>query len=259
MSLVSYKLYGGCRWGNVAFQIATTYAYARKHNIPYIIPVDTWGYSKHFPKVNYGTPEQIAEHANGATIIKEPTSQVHFNIPAPKENEKILLDGYLQSFKYFEDYRPEILDLFGFNQPTNKGVVAIHVRRGDYVKHSYSFPPCTMAYYKKAVEAMLANGLTNYLVFSDDIPYCKQEFGKTFGDKITINYSEGFSPIADLYRMASCDDFIVANSTYSLWGAWAGRSEKKVVIAPDKMTNFFTIKGVSSKDIYPDDWVQIKF
>lgn len=258
-NIASFVLYGGSRLGNYLFQIATTYAYSRKHNINYIIPKDTWNYWPNFHKVTFGTGEQIKQHSIGARIIKEPQSQVYFNIPAHQEGGKTLLDGYFQSFKYFESYRPEILDLFGFNQPTNKGVVAIHVRRGDYLKHAYSFPPCTMVYYKKAVEAMLANGLNNYLVFSDDIPWCKQEFKKAFGDSIIINYSEGFSPIADLYRMAACNHFITANSTYSLWGAWAGRGENKVVIAPDKLTNFFSIKGVSSKDIYPDDWVQIKF
>lgn len=258
--VVSYLLYGGGRLGNTMHQIAAAYAYARKHNMPYIIPRDIWGYHLNWPKINYAEQDVIDAHKATARIIKEPTSQVYFDIPPPtNENENILIDGYMQCFKYCDEYRNEILDLFGFNYALNKGVVSIHVRRGDYVKHQYSFPLCTAEYYKMAMAEFIESGYKEFLVFGEDAETYNWFRANIKGLNCNITYSPIGTPFADMMRQSCCEHNIIANSTFSVWAAWANRNPNKVVAAPNKLTNWYSIRGVDSKDVYPDDWVQISF
>lgn len=254
--MVSYLLYGGSRLGNVLHQISATYAYARKHDLDYVIPRDNYGYHKVFAKVNYGEID-----ATKFKLYKEP-SHAYNAIPSPAEfgTDNILLEGYFQCFKYCEEYRDEILSRFGFEYAINKGVTSIHVRRGDYVKYQNSFPLCTVNYYKKAIKAFTDNGFTDFLVFGEDAEtynWCRENFKDI---KANIMYHPIGTPFGDMQRMSCCENQIISNSTFSVWAAWANRNPNKMVVAPCKLNNWYgKLNPCNTKDVYPDDWVGIRF
>lgn len=165
--------------------------------------------------------------------------------------------GNFQSEKYFKHRRNEILELFKPNDEflveINKyshlfGNIGLHVRRGDYVGlHAGRMIELGMEYYNKGLSE-LPNDIP-ILVFSDDLEWCKDNF---IDDKfIFIDEPDYIS----LYLMGKMKFFIIANSSYSWWGAWLGNPEK--VFAPKE----WFANGVRHKhfeyDIIPENWIKI--
>ena len=108
-----------------------------------------------------------------------------------------------------------------------KRLVSIHIRRGDYVGIQEEHPVLPADYYQEAV-GKFADGEYGFLVFSDDIQYCK----KMFGEDPNILYSEHSKDFTDMAMMSMCDHNIIANSTFSWWAAWLNSNPDKRVIAP---------------------------
>ncbi len=128
-------------------------------------------------------------------------------------------DIYVQSDEYFSDYEKEIKLLFGANiEPINQ--VAIHVRRGDYVNNPFYVDLMETPYYEQAM-AQFPN--ESFLVFSDDIEWCKKQ--EIFKD---CEFSGG-DEITDFNRMAGCKGVIMANSSFSWWASYLNKGK---VIAP---------------------------
>jgi len=165
------------------------------------------------------------------------------------------LEGYFQSPKYFEKHKDIILDDFTFkhnilnkcqniiSQYTNP--VAIHIRRGDYVNHP-GYWNITPEYIQEAFNHFSDDEYT-FLIFSDDIEWCKQIFPEG------VVFMEGNNQFEDLCLMSLCDHNIISNSSYSWWGAYLNKNEKKRVIAPK---NWF-IPAKPLNDLYPDNWIVI--
>jgi hypothetical protein len=132
-------------------------------------------------------------------------------------------DIYVQSEEYFKESSDYIRTLFGGGiEPIN--MVAIHVRRTDYVGNPFYVDLFENGYYERAMAEFPKE---EFLVFSDDIEWCKeQEIFKG------CEFSDG-DEITDLNRMAGCKGIIMANSSYSWWAAYLG-DQKKKVIAPKK-------------------------
>ncbi len=173
-------------------------------------------------------------------------------------SDNILLSGYFQTEKYFKHRRNEILELFA---PTKEqlnyikakygeleNTCSIHVRRGDYVRQPGNHPLCTTEYYQKAIMKMSKD--IKFLIFSDDIPYCKHIFN---GERFT--FIENELDFIDIYIMSLCDNNIIANSTFSWWGAWLNNNKNKVVISPSVW--FGVNKPLDTKDIIPPEWIKI--
>lgn len=131
-------------------------------------------------------------------------------------------DVYLQDPKYFKGYEEEIRTLFGEGIISDDRV-AIHVRRGDYVNNPFYVNLCNSIYY---AEAVLEFPNEKFIVFSDDIEWCKMYFDSRF------EFSEGHTAEEDLKLMAGCKGIIMANSSLSWWAAFLG--PKKKVIYPKK-------------------------
>lgn len=134
--------------------------------------------------------------------------------------------------------------------------VSLHVRRGDYVNISpddyYQFGGvATLDFYKKAIEHIKgAVGQCTFFVFSDDVSWCREQFGdETF---FYVDCNSGNKSWRDLYLMTLCRHHINANSTFSWWGAWLNADSEGVVIRP----NWF-IRGVETKDFYPQGWMMV--
>ena len=150
--------------------------------------------------------------------------------------DNIDIFGYYQTYKYFEHIEDEIREDFTFDEDLVKSckefleytyvfrdVIALHIRRGDYVSNP-NHPSQPMEYYQRALE-MLPD--LDVIVFSDDSEWCKQQ--EIFSsDRFSI--SEGNTTDADLCLMSLCQYHVIANSSFSWWGAWLAKSKK--VIAP---------------------------
>lgn len=149
-------------------------------------------------------------------------------------------DIYLQDPMHFERYKHEIKHLYG------QGIipieqVAIHVRRGDYVNNPFYVDLTQTDYYDKAIK-LFPND--TFLVFSDDIPWCREYFtGPQF------EFSEGNNDVEDMNLMAGCKGVITANSSFS-W--WAGYLCKGKVVAPKE---WYTDKVERTK--CPPNWIRL--
>lgn len=174
--------------------------------------------------------------------------------------DNVNLYGFFQTEKYFshitdsirEDFtfKSEILDpckeAFDFDE-----LISLHIRRTDFVEKPNDHPPCSLDYYQKALEQF--DSSIQVMIFSDDIDWCKNQ--DLFKDDRFI-FSENEWNLIDLCLMSMCTHHIIANSTFSWWGAWLSKSDN--VIAPSKWfgdTGYTANHNVS--DIIPDRWTKI--
>lgn len=134
-------------------------------------------------------------------------------------------DIYIQDEKYFAPYQEEIRALYG-EGITPIDMVSIHVRRGDYVNNSFYVDLSQTDYYDQAMSSFQKE---KFLVFSDDIEWCKQQ--ELFKE---CEFSEGKTEIEDLNLMAGCKAHIIANSSFSWWAAFISGNK---TVAP---RNWFT-------------------
>jgi hypothetical protein len=151
-------------------------------------------------------------------------------------------DIYVQSEEYFIKYRNEIKMLFG-SDIGKINMVAIHVRRGDYVNNSFYVDLTQTGYYPQAME-MFPDA--SFLVFSDDIKWCMEQ--PMFAN---CEFSVGLNEIEDMNLMASCVGHIIANSSFSWWAAYIATNTKKVVAPKAWYTD-----GIS-RTTCPSKWIRI--
>jgi hypothetical protein len=175
--------------------------------------------------------------------------------------DNVSLVGYFQSEKYFKHIEDDIRNLFApkeeslscwaSTQHLFDNPVALHIRRGDFLINSVHHHNLSMKYYETALRAFGKE--RQVIIFSDDTDWCKQQ--PLFeGDRFLV--CEGGGPYTDLYMMSKCDDFIIANSTFSWWGAWLSRNEDKLVIYPDRWFGPNNIDK-STADLFPPKWRMI--
>ncbi len=165
------------------------------------------------------------------------------------------LYGFLQSAKYFDHIEEKIREDFQFKdciyEPCERTIlsldkpIALHVRRGDYIKNIENHPLCPKEYYDAALSKF--DKKRKVIIFSDDINWCITEFT---GERFV--FSEGGNNLTDLCKMSLCDDFIIANSSFSWWGSWLSKNPKKRIIAPNKWFG----KGYfhDTSDLYCSNW-----
>lgn len=175
-------------------------------------------------------------------------------------------DGYFQNEKYFKQCRNELLKSFSLKealdeknsevlkQIKNTNSVSIHVRRGDYVTLESAnslHGLCSLGYYEKAIE-YISNKVKNphFFVFSDDIDWVKANLKIDYLCTV-IDFNQEKCHF-DLELMKNCKHNIVANSSFSWWGAWLNENPKKIVIAPK---HWLAIK--EKCDIVPSGWVKL--
>jgi hypothetical protein len=165
--------------------------------------------------------------------------------------DNINLSGYFQSYKYFEGIEKKIRRDFTFlpqemSVSTRKNTLSIHVRRTDYLGLSEYHTNLSKDYYSAALD--LIGEFSEAIVFSDDINWCMnldifKKFKFSFGNAYT-----------DLQLMSRCDKHIIANSSFSWWGAWLSSSE--TVIAP-KMWFGPALPGHDTSGYYLPEWIVI--
>ena len=198
------------------------------------------------------------------------------------------LSGYWQSEKYFKNIEADIREKFHFDEKKRDNIafidllncireestsVSIHVRRGDYLakknhigwkglRHKmkdFLTPSvnlgevCTLMYYMNALKYFNnANTQPVYYIFSDDIQWCRENFSFVQSKCVFVDINKGKDSYWDMYLMSQCKHNIIANSSFSWWGAWLNQNSEKIVLAPDRwFTNGFL------GDVLPEDWIKI--
>ena len=177
--------------------------------------------------------------------------------------------GYWQSDKYFESIETIIREDFIFKQqmsPINQKIadqivncnaVSLHVRRGDYLHNPTALAIhglCSLDYYRDAIQYIKNNvSNPNFYIFSDDIAWVRNELD--VDDHFTfVNNNSGSESYNDMRLISLCKHNIIANSSFSWWGAWLNCNQNKIVVAPKK---WFVDKTKVTADLYLSDWVLI--
>lgn len=195
-------------------------------------------------------------------------SAMEFNKDVCTQKRELLLDGYWQTEKYFIECREKILDTFRFpdfvNESKNQRLahelskrtaVSVHVRRGDYLKISNTSGICTEEYYDKAIKFIIHKCNPDaFIIFSDGIDWCKDYFKELSAVRTVefVDWNTGNESFRDMQLMSLCSHNIIANSSFSWWGAWLNDNPKKIIITPSKWMN-----NSGWQDIIPNSWTKI--
>ncbi len=163
-----------------------------------------------------------------------------FSIQVQKKD--IYLEGYWQNMKYYEGMEQELKKAFDYSKKIKPGAedrelleriehsesVGIHIRRGDYVNNP-AFDLCNEVYYEEAIQYLAARreGIKLFF-FTDDKKYVEEKYHKY--TPCVINHASDSG--MDMYLMSKCKHNIIANSSYSFWGAFLNENKDKIVIAP---------------------------
>jgi len=257
------------RLGNQMFQYASLKGISRNRGCDYCIPnhnqviKDPYGFDMKielfYPfKMNGLRPRNIKLLDRGYAPVAE---ERHFHFDELLFNmcpDEISLAGYFQSEKYFKHIEDEIRADFSFKdeilEPCKEmigsigEVISLHVRRTDYLTNP-NHTILGLDYYEQALNKFY--DASSVFVFSDDPEWCKEQ--ELFsGDRFMI--SESGDQYVDLCLMSLCKQHIIANSSYSWWGAWLSGSDN--VVAP---VRWFGVNNSykNTKDLIPERWTTI--
>ena len=172
--------------------------------------------------------------------------------------------GYYQNESYFFSQKDVVRKNFSFNTIKlnnrtkdaaetikKQNSISLHIRRGDYLTEGEQFVNLTPDYYQKSIDYIVSRkGEGHVYVFSDDIAWCKENIKHK---NITfVDWNNGNDCWQDMYLMSCCKHNIIANSTFSWWGAYLNSNPSKIVIAPKQWK-----KDGLSTNIVPDNWIKI--
>ncbi|WP_286524837.1 MULTISPECIES: alpha-1,2-fucosyltransferase [Muribaculaceae] len=189
---------------------------------------------------------------------------IDFNYDTIKK--KSYFDGYWQSPRFFEKHRNAVIKAMRFpnivendnlkvlNFINLNSTAFIHVRRGDYLNHPAFKGICDLNYYENGISILRGKyGFTRFLIFSNDITWCKKNLIKYLDecDVLFVDWNSGSNCYRDMQLMSMCNGALIANSSFSWWGAWL--SNAHVVLCPTKWSN----KPGHRIDIFPKDWINI--
>ena len=178
------------------------------------------------------------------------------------------LTGYWQSEKYFADLALQIRADFTFWLPMESrnvelskqinqvNAVSLHVRRGDYVNNANTAAThgfCTIDYYREAIRYIAERvDSPHFFIFSDDIAWVKENLKIDFPCRY-IDHNLGAESYNDMRLMSMCRHHIIANSSFSWWGAWLNPSADKIIVAPKK----WFANETKTQDLIPQCWVRL--
>lgn len=178
----------------------------------------------------------------------------------------VYYEGYWQVAQYYEKCKEELCYAFAHPMPneynakmiyeiTSSNSVGIHIRRGNYLLSPTYSGLCELEYYKKAIKCIISDGLQHqFYIFSNDIDWCRQNILPllTGFKTIFVTGNKGKASCWDMFLMTYCHDLIIANSSFSWWGAFLNKNVNRV-IAPYPWFN-----GRNTSGIYEAKWIKIE-
>jgi len=187
--------------------------------------------------------------------------------------DDMYFEGYWQSEKYFKPIEARIRERLAFARPLDdrneellaslpRPIASVHVRRGDYLRHA-NLNLCTPAYYGRAVEAISRDGgIGSLLVFSDDAEYCRTALEPRGVPATIVDWNAGPESWQDMAMMSRCDRHVIANSSFSWWGAWLDPNPAKRIVAPSiwnrrEIRDADLYYSFKFNDIVPEGWERV--
>ena len=287
---VFHSLSGGL--GNQLFEIFTTISYALKYNKDFMFPYEsklpncfikyyrnTYWHNL-FESIIHHTTYMNSSYTND--FIKDTPNrynEINFTydeIPN-NENENLLLSGHFQSYKYFEENYDKIYNLLNLDNKINeiknkynsyfqdnKHIISMHFRLGDYKLKPSQHPILSQKYYEKSIQHILhSRNIDNPVIFV----FCEEEDNYIIENIITdfmslfpnIEFKKIHHEIEDwkqMLLMSCCNDNIIANSTFSWWGAYLNNHCDKIVTYPSLW--FGIGNNTTLNDLIPSNWIMIK-
>ncbi len=248
--------------GNQMFQYASLKGIAKKIGTDYKIPdhkeivVDSLGNKLRIELFDVFKLNPINRGIIDSQYVQEKCFEFDETLFELDPEKDFSLVGFFQSEKYFKHIEDKIREDFLFQEHYSKecqeiinqfdNPIALHIRRGDFLINSGNHANLSLDYYEKALSLFSSD--RQVVIFSDDPQWCKEQ--NVFEDDRFL-VSEGNSSYHDLYMMTKCSDFIIANSTFSWWGAWLANRGR--VVAP----SIWFGPNNSDKsvvDLYLDGW-----
>lgn len=252
-------------------------------------PVLLWAFGIDYPRADR---EEINELTDGFMRFSHRVRRKLFGRRSKEYHEKgcnfdeqilikepAYLTGYFQSEKYFDEVKEQVRETFQFSdriwssiskdlaqkiQEYQKKIengeetsVSVHIRRGDYLDNQKAYGGiCTDEYYQKAISLTEERfPCTVFYIFCNEVGWAKNWVSRLYGESgrfIVIEGTTEDTGYLDLFLMSKCKAHIIANSSFSWWGAWLDPDQEKVVIAPSKWVN-----NQDMRDIYTKEMVRV--
>ena len=279
---IRVKLTGGL--GNQMFQFAAGYSIAKKNNVKLSLDLRRFNRRQDHngfelqevfdicSKVNFlNNPINVGfinfkEILNNIDITFHNFKEPHYHytdkiLDIPKRS---LLNGYWQSELYFKDYTKEIRKIFNFskqldeknsliaNEINQNNSISIHVRRGDYLLQTNNNHNVDLKEYYLTTIEKTTKFFDNpkYFIFTDDPLWVAKNFTLNYSFTV-VDINRGTDSFYDMHLMSLCKCNIIANSSFSWWGAWLNNKEDKIIYAPKY---WFKNKSICTDDLIPNSW-----
>lgn len=262
------------RFGNQLFRVATIIGQSYKNKKDYYIPKE-WEFINLFPNLkNVCSKKEIESH------ITDTHYEISFAFhDIPSTNGLLNINGYFQSWKYFDGLENEIIESFNFNEEklknsysrvsSDKIKLCVHVRWGDpYDRKTKGghkgvenfHPVMSLKYYENAIEFILKETkIDEIVVFTDNTDtkeFVVGKFEKYGINIIYFDYNDNF--INDFICQTLCDHFVIANSTFSWWSSFLSKNDDKIICCPREEDWFgISYKHYNTNTLLPTKWVRI--
>lgn len=281
--MITIHLSGGL--GNQLFQFATGYSVAKKNQTGLILNISAYKNNiRSYELNNFKKIASFCELDNAASSKNKFSSFLRHKFFTNHYVEKhpfkysdsikscrngVNLYGYFQSERYFIDSRSDLLYFFSFdlsedfqfnkfkNMIQTCASVSLHVRRGDYLSNhaanSYH-GILSIEYYKKAVN-IISNQLSDpvFFIFSDDLNWAAENL-RFISNRVLVDCNRDRDSYRDVQLMSLCHSNVIANSSFSWWGAWLNKNQEKIVVAPKR---WVIAPEEPLDDIIPRGWIGI--
>ncbi len=281
--MIVVKLKGGL--GNQMFQYAAGRALAIRAGTELLLDANTYsqsynrefGLDKFCIKARIATDQDLAPWPKwqrkpsewlqrlGIRTRRYRELKLGFDPKWPSLGDDLYIEGYFQSEKYFSEIKDVLVSDFQLkaqlsaenqriaDQIKNSESVMIHVRRGDYVsspKAAEKHGACGIEYYRHAIEKIESSvDSPQFFIFSDDLDWVRENIPLP-GDPVYVDGNQ-HTPEVDIGLMALGKHFVIANSSFSWWGAWLSCADDNVVVSP---APWFAYKSPIDKVIYNATW-----
>lgn len=259
--MITVRVNGGL--GNQMFQYATARALATKYHTDLILDInefdryelrnfelDKFKIRASIVNKNY-LVKKIFKKLNLTKLVPNYYLEKSLKYDSELNNctKNAYLEGYFQNERYFKLIRDELLVDFIIKDSlssythelknlieNSKNSVSLHIRRGDYISNNQTnstHGTCSLEYYDKAIGYIKNQiGDLKIFVFSDDVEWSKENL--KYDNIYFVEADKNKIPHEDIYLMSLCNHNIIANSSFSWWGAWLNNNNEKIVIAPKR-------------------------
>ena len=264
---VTCQLYGGL--GNQLFQIFATIAYSLEHKIDFLFEYST----------NLGKRQtywhtfllSIIDHTVSniaGTTLREQGGHGFVKLQEPLPNENIMLNGYFQSYLFFDNHSKTILKMLNVEKQQickiQQNSISLHFRRGDYKNLQDCHPIMGMDYYANALnyillaDETLIRPVVYYFCEEEDLESVEKDVGilkNEFRDKIVFERHLEETDWEEMLAMSCCKHNIIANSSFSWWGAYLNPDPDKIVCYPAVW--FGPLICENTEAMFPPNWIKI--